>query len=303
MKFFANHMKFGFYLLGRKGYVVLIDFVSHFGPDAVGFVVVGQDAGVENDWFADISNYCDANGIKRLARESFECKQNKVDYCFAVGWRWLINHPSNLIVLHDALLPRYRGFSPLVNMLINGEPEIGVTALMASEEYDRGDIIFQEKAIVHYPIKISDAIQQITPLYSMLIIRIAEKINKNCKIVATQQNEDQASYSLWRDEGDYLIDWSLSAESIKRFVDAVGPPYKGAATYLRSQLVRIHDVEICSDVIVESRNTNLGKTIFFDDGKHVIICGSGLLKIVDIRVEDGAPINSLSFRSKFESNV
>ena len=49
-------------------------------------------------------------------------------------------------------MPKYRGFAPLVNSLVNGEKIIGVTALFASEEYDNGDIIMQSSVDITYPI-------------------------------------------------------------------------------------------------------------------------------------------------------
>ena len=88
-----------------------------------------------------------------------------VDYQLAIGWRWLISGTENLIVLHDSLLPKYRGFAPLVNSLINGEQEIGVTAIWAGPEFDAGEIIFQEKAGICYPIKIQEAIEIVSGLY------------------------------------------------------------------------------------------------------------------------------------------
>jgi methionyl-tRNA formyltransferase len=53
------------------------------------------------------------------------------DFNIAISWRWMLK-VSNLIVIHDSLLPKYRGFSPLVNMLINGEDTLGVTVLFAT---------------------------------------------------------------------------------------------------------------------------------------------------------------------------
>ena len=46
-----------------------------------------------------------------------------------------------MIIFHDSLLPKYRGFAPLVNSLINQEKEIGVTAIKASQNYDEGDTV------------------------------------------------------------------------------------------------------------------------------------------------------------------
>ncbi|GJM73208.1 hypothetical protein HMSSN036_54240 [Paenibacillus macerans] len=65
----------------------------------------------------------------------------------------------------------------------------------------------------------------------LLVDKIASDILQGKKIIGFPQNEKEASYSLWRDEEDYLIDWSMDSEYVHRFIDATGFPYKGAATF------------------------------------------------------------------------
>ena len=149
----------------------------------------------------------------------------------------MIDMPSvQLIVFHDSLLPRYRGFNPLVSCLINGERHIGVTALLASSEYDRGNIISRSYTEINYPIKIQNAIELILRNYRELALTVSEMIERREVITGQPQNEQEASFSLWRDEEDYRIDWSQPAEDIKRFIDAVGYPYKGAQPDLETGL-------------------------------------------------------------------
>ena len=45
----------------------------------------------------------------------------------------MIKNSENLIVFHDSLLPKYRGFAPLVSQLINGEEYLGVTAIFTND--------------------------------------------------------------------------------------------------------------------------------------------------------------------------
>jgi len=297
-------MKIGFYILGKKGYACITEFVNKFGPNSVAFVVGARDDAIDNDWYSEISLFCEKNGIQFLDRnqagDNFAVGS---DYDFAIGWRWLIKDASKLIVFHDSLLPKYRGFAPLVNMLIDGVNEIGVTALLASDEYDKGDIVFQEKKSINYPIKISEAIDEIIPLYKRLVVKTAHDILTTGAINCTPQCDEVASYSLWRDERDYFIQWDQDSRSIKRFIDAVGPPYRGAASLLNGKLIRIFDAIPVPDVIVENRARCLGKVIFFHDGKPVVVCGSGLIKLIDLRAEDGKTlIGAIPFRSRLESN-
>ena len=85
------------------------------------------------------------------------------------GWRWLLPSTEKLIVLHDSLLPRYRGFNPLVSQLIDKEERLGVTAFFASDRYDCGDIINQPSIKVSYPLKINEAIERVCNCYQVSI--------------------------------------------------------------------------------------------------------------------------------------
>ena len=236
----------------------------------IDLVVIGKDSNLMNDSSADIQHLCESHNI------SFCHRENEITihspYTIAISWRWLLHlDQSRLIVLHDSILPKYRGFAPLVNQLIKGEKKIGVTALWASSEYDKGDIIAQETVDITYPIKIGEAIEKIAPLYGNLTCIILEKINKEEKITSVCQLEKEASYSLWRDKEDYRISWSDSAENISRFIHAVGYPYEGAEALVNGEIVKIFDCETVPDVNVEIRQ--IGKVIFISDGCPVIVCG------------------------------
>lgn len=290
-------MKIGFYLLGEKGFKVIDRFISIYGSCCVGFVVLAKDSNVSNDFYNEIKNLIIKNKIKFF--EKNEKFTSNADYSFAIGWRWIIDD-ENLIVFHDSILPKYRGFSPLVNMLINGEECLGVTALKAVSEYDKGPIIAVEKIDILYPVKIQDAISMVSELYIKLVIDITNLIEMGSQLSTIEQNHSDASYSLWRDELDYAIDWSKSSEEIHRFIDAVGQPFKGASTYLNGNKVRIFFAEKYEDVVVEARKENIGKVLFIDKNMPVVVCGQGLLKIHSICDESSSEvINKIPFRSRF----
>ena len=164
--------------------------------------------------------------------------------------------------------------------LINGDKEIGVTALYATAEYDRGDIIAQSSSVISYPIRIQEAIKTIVGNYEVLAANIAGSLTRGDEPKAKPQDEADASYSLWRDEEDYFVDWSHSAVDIKRFIDAVGYPYKGAAATLDGRVVRIRDAEALDDVRIANRTA--GKVIFLKDAKPVVVCGQGFCRSLNL---------------------
>lgn len=289
--------KITFFLMNYKGLYVLEKFIERFGSQSVAQVISSRDQGLIDDSYEEIKDICLNKNIDFLNRNNFTAIKTK--YAIAIGWRWLIHTDKQLIILHDSLLPKYRGFSPLVAALITGVNRIGVTALFASPKYDEGDIIQQESISVDYPIKIYEAIQAITPLYYKIIESVYTTIAAGEEIPGFAQNESHATYSLWRDEDDYRIDWNKSAEYIKRFIDSIGKPYKGASSLVGGKNVRILDAEVVSDVQIENRDT--GKVVFIQKGFPVVVCKEGLLKIKDAYFDDsGETILPLSrFRSRF----
>lgn len=257
--------KITIFAMTKKGYEVVTSIYAKYS-NIIDCVVSAEDPALSEDYYYEIKNFCRKNSIHFFDHKNFE--SIKTDFAFGVSWRWLINTDSQLIVFHDSLLPRYRGFNPLVSALINGDTEIGVTALYAADEYDKGDIINNSIHYIEYPITIREAIDIILKGYSSLALEIAGYISRGETLPRKPQTEKNASYSLWRDEDDYYIDWSADATVIKRFIDAVGFPYRGAASMLDGFIVRLLKVSILDDVKIENRTP--GKIIFIKNSKPVI---------------------------------
>ncbi|MCX9515082.1 methionyl-tRNA formyltransferase [Vibrio cholerae] len=295
---FLTMPKFGFYLMGEKGYNSLLKLLDHVDASNISFVVTARDLNVKKDFYCEIFRLCEERNVLCFDRSSSIVLD--ADYFFAISWRWLIKSHENLIVFHDSLLPKYRGFAPLVNALVNGENNIGVTALFADGKYDTGGIIAQLSISVEYPIKIQDAIQKVSCLYSELLINIAKCILNNSTLVCHVQDESQATYSPWRDKNDYFINWYDSSEKISRFVDATGYPYLGSKTKIDADVINISEVSVVQDVVVENRSNHIGKVLFIDNDCPVVICGSGLLKITAMSDSNGRSlIGEMPFRTRF----
>lgn len=268
------------FLLNKKGYKCLEEISRNKSmKDQIDFVVLAKDVGNKEDFFKEMKGLCSNEGI--LFYERKEDFNITAKYSIAIGWRWLIRDVKNLIVIHDSLLPKYRGFSPLPNMLINGEKSIGATAIFASNEMDKGDIIIQKKTNINYPIKIEKAINLMSNIYCEIILELFQKFNFKEKITITEQDHNNATYSLWRDNEDYFIDWNQSANKIVRFVNSVGYPYDGAKTYLGDKVITIDDVSVFNGIKIETKH--VGKILMYKEGNPVIICKKGAVIIRSAR--------------------
>lgn len=291
--------------MSEKGLSVLLEVVQHFPSDEIR-VFIGQDKNVIDDFSDEIAKACLLHGVDYQIYSPKETilPDNLEDYIVTISWRWMVEcKKAKLIVFHDSLLPKYRGFNPLVSMLINGEQEIGVTALHGADNYDVGDVIYQQSVPVHYPIKISVAIRELCKVYASLAGMICLDMKRNRVLPRHPQIEKEASYSLWRDRDDYYIDWHDEASTIRRTVDALGEPYMGAKTKTSVGLVvKINDCIEINDVKIENRKP--GKIIFWDDEGPTIVCGRGLLKLIKYHIDaegNKTKDKNLNFRTRFLS--
>jgi len=265
--------KAGLFLMNQKGLSVLRTFLAHHMKDRIAFVSVGRDQAVITEYAAEIFELASVNDIPVFERNS-DHPHSTLNV--AVGWRWIIRTTQPLIVIHDSLLPRYRGFAPLVNMLINGENKLGATLLWASEAYDQGPVIAAESVTITHPIRIDAAIESVITCYSKLTEFLRASLQSGRIPQGTPQHEIGATYGLWRDQQDYQIDWSKSSDEILRHIYALGPPYPYAQTLCNNVPIEILDAQTLPDVKIENRTP--GKVIFNHQDGCVVVCGSGLLK-------------------------
>lgn len=246
-------------------------------------IVSYPQPGDASDGFERIRALADAAGIPvDVERRPAFAPQALV---FMVGWQYLVPaSPATVIVFHDSLLPRLRGFAPTVTALILGHETIGVSALRPVEEVDAGPLAGQAGCRIAYPIKIAAALE----IQARLMVELAGDVAGRFAagtLAFTPQSETEATYSIWRDAADYWIDWTSPADEIARLVDAVGFPYDGARTSLAGETLVIDDAAVVPDLHFAIRTP--GKIWRFDDGRPVVVCGQGLLRLDRCRTASG----------------
>jgi methionyl-tRNA formyltransferase len=150
---------------------------------------------------------------------------------------------------------------------------------------------------INYPIKIKEVIDQISDLYGKGVNMLIHQL-VNSTLVEQKQNDAEASYSVWRDEDDYYINWNSNSEIIKRHIDAVGFPYLGARTKYKNQTLVIMDAIVEKELDVVNRTP--GKVLKKSGNRYYVICGKGILSIKQFFKVEGDIFQPKKFRMKFE---
>jgi methionyl-tRNA formyltransferase len=267
----------GLLLVGDKGLNVLREILDL--KDDIKFVMSYSDPNTKDNSFTQIKNMCEDNNISFQKGKTITYDTSDVDNIFVIGWQFLIKGDvqEKLVVIHDSVLPEYKGWAPTVNYLIKGSKYLGATAFRPTDEMDTGPILSQIKKSIIYPMKIKDAIDIVSDMYIDMIRHITEN-NPS----PTEMNTDE-SFCVWRNKDDYIIDLNWDAEKIKRFVDAVGYPYDGAKIKFCGHYLPITNCEVVYRDII-GREDHIGKVFSkSNDGYNFeIICGKN-----NIRIEKG----------------
>lgn len=224
--------------------------------------------------------------------------EGRLDAIFIAGWQYLIEAPAGVptVVLHDSLLPDLRGFAPTVTALILGRTMLGVSAILPGKEADTGDLLAQHAIEVTHPIRIVDALQALEPAYEGCIRDVLHLVGRG-PLSGTPQDEASATYSVWRDEEDYWIDFGLSAEQVLRTILALDDPYPGARAVVEGRQVTVHGAQIEPDLDFPIRQP--GKIWKLTPTGPVVVCGLGMIRLTDIRNDEGSTFAATKLRSRF----
>jgi methionyl-tRNA formyltransferase len=196
--------------------------------------------------------------------------------------------PHGTLNLHDSLLPKFTGFSPVLWALISGETEIGLTVHRMDEQLDTGDILVQHSL----PVGPTDTGTELVLRGMDLIpgaLRDALDALESGTAVWRPQNKAARSYFHKRSGRDSAIDFSWAAEDLERFVRALSDPYPRAFTFYRGQRIEVVEARVS-----EARYGGTPGRVIVQEGAGAVVTGAEAhrgrnraLLITRVRTVDG----------------
>jgi methionyl-tRNA formyltransferase len=211
------------------------------GPEYIAGVLTTDDRDDRRCVLKDLEEFAAAKKIDfHIAGNNKETenviKKISPDICFVVGWYRIIDKktlqsvPNGFLGIHHSLLPKYRGGSPLVWAMVNGDKIVGTTMFSFAEGMDDGDIWAQEKVEIGQHDYISDVVVRLEEK-AVSILKDKYIAILEGRIRPVPQEHEKATYCAQRTPEDGLIDWEKSAAEIYNFIRAQSEPYPGAFTF------------------------------------------------------------------------
>lgn len=211
--------------------------------EVVGVVGMPEDP-EEPQYYASVVELAKRHGIHTLTPKNINAPEVvaalaalKPDLIPVVSYRQIlaksiIQLPSKGIFnYHSALLPKYRGGSPINWAIIKGETETGVTLHHIDEAIDHGPIIAQRRV----PIAMDDTAVTVLKKLDDTGFAVFKEVIAAFERgdVPRQPNKvEEGSIYRRRTPEQGLIDWHQDAVAIYNFIRALVYPYPGAFTFV-----------------------------------------------------------------------
>ncbi len=197
--------------------------------------------------------------------------------------------PHGTLNLHDSLLPKGTGFSPVIWSLISGQSQIGLTVHRMDENLDTGDVLVQHSL----PIGPRDTGTELVERGIDLIpgaLKEALSALESGNPQWRPQDRAARTYFHKRSERDSLIDWNWPAEDLERLVRALSAPYPPAYTHYRGERIEVLEAKVS-----EIRYGGTPGRVIVQEGGGAVVSGPAAyrggnlgLVITRVRTADGA---------------
>lgn len=245
----------------------------------------------------EIIDFCDKNqiplftGNPRLKKEEVRAfiVDRDINYIFSINYLFIVgkailNHPKkHSINIHGSLLPKYRGRTPHVWAIINGEKETGVTAHLMNEDCDSGPIVKQIKVPIGNNDTGASILEKFNLIYPNILNDVIRDINTD-SLIFTKQNKESATYFGKRTPDDGEINWNWQKERIWNWVRAQADPYPGAFTFLNDKKIIIDEISY-SDYGFSEEESN-GTVVKVVNKKPYIKTPNGVVILEKLREEE-----------------
>lgn len=201
--------------------------------------------------------------------------------------------PHGCINVHPSLLPAYRGASPVVQALLDGVPETGMTIMAMAKDLDAGDILLQKKVRVDAETDARALNERLAALGGKMTLEALDLLEAE-RLERVPQDPSKATYCSKIKKERGRIDWAQPAKRIHDQVRAF-VVWPGCFTARKGR-----QVKIIRSTVAESSEADAaarpGQVLDTRAPRGLIVkCGEGALAIGELQPEGGRPMSWKDF--------
>ena len=260
---------------------------------------------------SEIKKYSIKNKLKILQPRNLkdydflnEIKLLKPDIFIVVAFRmlpkilWKIPQKGT-INLHASLLPNLRGAAPIHWAIINGLKETGVSTFYIDENIDCGQVIEQKKVSILENENTGELYNRLKKIGALTILSTLEKIDtkgfKSIKQIESKENLKAPKLN----RENTKIDWCKNSNEVHNFIRGLNP-YPSAWTSINenNKILKIYKSRKYSSSLKAKYKPG---TIIMNKNTLLISTGSGLIEVLELKMEGKKMMNNIEFNNGFKS--
>ena len=176
---------------------------------------------------------------------------------------------------HPSLLPEYRGAAPYFHIINNGEKVSGITLHFIDEEFDKGDIVYQEVFDLTPYETMGTIFNRSNYMIADALVKVLNEIQSKGEIKRTPQPKENTFKQAPKVDGNFRVRWNVaSVFEIERLIRACNPFYNAFGTFrgVNFKIINAHAVEYKHDM-------EFGRIFKANEKQLLIACKGGLLDV------------------------
>lgn len=185
------------------------------------------------------------------------------------------------INIHASLLPRFRGASPIQNVILAGDEKTGVTIMQMDAGIDTGDILYKKELVIDNDETFETLHDRLMYLGGQAICEALPLLEEG-KLIGEKQDESKSCYAKLISKEMGQIDFSKSAFEIDRLVRGMNP-WPSAFTHLNGKQLKVWKVSIVNET--NPKNVKPGEIVAIAKDYFEVATKEGNIRIVELQLE------------------
>ena len=229
-------------------------------------------------------------------------KSKNIDIILVCNWykiisKDLIKLPKiGIFGIHNSLLPKYRGMSPLIWSALSNDNFLGSTFFKFDEGMDTGDIVKQWK-IINDDLYIEEILKKLSSKIAKDLPQIFSNLMNN-KTIYKKQNHKNSTYCNKRIPKDSKLEWSsLNSKDLLKRIKIFNHPYP-----LNFSLLGRKKIHILKARLFKKKVDGIPGSLLHINNKVVVCCfdkkGIEIEKAIDSKGKS-IPLNRLKGRFSY----
>lgn len=198
--------------------------------------------------------------------------------------------PLGIINVHASLLPKYRGCSPIISAILNGEKKTGITIMRIVKEVDAGDMLLQREVEILEDDNAKTLSERLSKAGAELLVEAVKQIEAGIT-VETPQDPKLATFTKMIRKEDGLLDFSRPAFEVNNKIRAFNPN-PGAFVLRDGEKIKIHQAKI----VPANEEISAGEIVSCSPKSGLVIkCGKDAIEILKLQAPGGKILDAKSF--------